>query len=339
MKIFKNLILILLLSFTILPMVTQASTISLSPASVVVHEGETFNISVNVNAPTTREYTVKMDMSFTTGIMRISTWNFGNEWTVLRQPGYDSFDNTTGILIRTGGYPAGFTGPTRFGVATFVAGRPGKGTISLTNGSFVFNEASQNTYTGANVVNVEVLPATKKEPAPVVPPPVVKRNFDIALVLDKPAWRSGETITGLLHLTNLSKVTALEVPIRYKVLDASGAVMLDGDYEPVSLEGVNARTEFKIDMVDLPPDMYSVVAEVAYDNLEKPAISIGHFRIDDEPVVELVKPKYSNLTTLFSLIALLIGLIIGALIARYKHLHRQEFVIVEPVKKTKTRKK
>lgn len=336
MKIFKNLLLILFFSFVVLPIATQASTISLSPASVVVHEGETFNIAVNVNAPTTREYTVKMDMSFTTGIMRISTWNFGSQWTVLRQPGYDSFDNTTGTLIRTGGYPAGFTGSTRFGVATFVAGRPGKGTISLTNGSFVFNEASQNTYAGANVVNIEVLPAAKKEPAPVVPPPVIKKNFDIALVLDQSAWRPGEEITGLLHLTNLSsKVESLEVPIRYKILGTSGAVVLEGNYGPVALEGVNKRTEFKVGVVDFPPGMYSIAAEVGYDDLEKPAISVGHFRIEAEPVVKIVKPKYSSF---YIIIALLVGLLLGALIARYKHLHRHEVVLVEEVKKPKTKK-
>lgn len=338
MKIFKNLITLFLFVFIVTPFGVEAATISLSPASVVVHEGETFNINVNVNAPATREYTVKMDAVFTTGIMRISTWTFGSQWTVLRQPGYDSFDNSIGSLIRTGGYPGGFTGSTRFGTATFVAGKPGKGTISLTNNSFIFNEVSQNTYAGANVVNIEVLPGAKKEPAAL--PPVAKKSFDIALVLDKPVFRPKEDLSALMHLTNLSsKIEPLEVPIRYKIFNANGGLMSEYDYGAVALDGRNNRFDFKTSVIELVPGMYSIVVEVDHDDLESPASSVAYFRIEALPTaeVELVRPKFFDADNIYLILVLLLGLLLGSLIARHRH-HYYQVEVEEVSKKPKTKK-
>jgi len=307
---------------------------------VRVYEGDTFRITVNTNAPTTREYTVKMDAAFTPNVMRLSSWDFGSQWTVLRQPGYDYFDNVSGILTRTGGYPGGFTGSVRFGTATFIAGKPGKGVISLTNNSFIFNEASQNTYTGSNIVTVEVLPAIKKPP-----PPPPERTFDIALVLDKPVFVAGESIDFLLHLTNLStKFEKLAVPVVYTVFNTYGEVVIE-DHSEIDLNTVNKILAQKIDLPSapsLPVGMYSIAAQVDDDNLTTPARTVGYFRIEGitEPVVELVTPKYPNNFLIYIIIALLIGLIVGGLAKSHKHeLIVEEDALTTKTKKTKTKHK
>lgn len=326
-RTFKPVIFFIAIVFFATPLFTNASTITLSPSSVVVREGESFNIDVTINAPGTQEYTVKMDTVFTPEVVRINTWNFGSQWTVLRQPGYDSFNNTTGSLTRTGGYPSGFTGSVKFGTANFIAGKPGKGTISVTGNSFVFNAASQNTYTGGNVVNIEVLPAVKKEPAPkpdpiVTPKPepdLIDYTFDIALVLDKPVFSSGEKVTSLVHLTNLSsEVSSLDVPINYSIFDANGNLVFT-DSTLVDLSSTNKQFKYQANVSKLPPGIYSIVSSVALENMTSPAESKGHFRIESEVVVEVITDQYLNNTLLYIIAALLLGLLIGGLIARRRN--------------------
>ncbi len=134
----------------------------LTPAQIPVHVGEPFSVVVGVDAQAKPQYTSKMDAVFTAPIVRFSTWSLGDQWIGLRQSGYDSLDNAAGTLTRTAGYPGGFSGTAYFGTITFVAERAGQATITLGPNSFIYNEESKNTYTGANTVVIDVLPAVLK---------------------------------------------------------------------------------------------------------------------------------------------------------------------------------
>lgn len=167
----KKTVILALAPFVLAAQAAQAATITFSPTKVTAHVGESFTLSVNANASGTTAYTVKAAASFTPGLLRLSTWNYGGAWMALRQPGYDSFDNALGTLVRTAGYAQGFTGSVPFAKAVFVAQSIGTGTIKITSGSAIYDAASANVYTGGNAVDVTVLPAVPKPAAPAPAPP------------------------------------------------------------------------------------------------------------------------------------------------------------------------
>ena len=72
----------------------------------------------------------------------------GSGGMALSQPGYDSIDNTNGVMIKTAGYTGGITSLTPFGTITFAAEKSGSGTITIGNGSQAFEKNSQTAITG-----------------------------------------------------------------------------------------------------------------------------------------------------------------------------------------------
>lgn len=276
----KNICIVLAAAFfTLTPWLAQASTVSLSPDTISVHQGDTFSVAVAVNA-TTPSYTVKINASFTPTVLRLATWTFNNAWTALRQSGYDSFSNARGTMVRTGGYANGFTGNMTFGTATFVAAQEGKGTIALNANSFVYDGASQNTYTGANQVTVQVLPAVSKVTAQ-APPTPVDHTFDIAMELPKPSFAPGEAIPLLVHLTNLSSVAEkLQVPIHYTLFNTNGDVVFD-QKDTSALDGVNTKFNYQPTLPALAQDTYTLVAQVEYKGMAEPAQSKSVFIVGE----------------------------------------------------------
>jgi hypothetical protein len=292
-----------------LPGIALASTITLSPSQVTVHQGDSFTVRVNVSAGASPVYTVKMNASFTPVLLTLATWKFNDTWTVLRQAGYDLFDNAQGILIRTGGYPSGFTGNQSYGSATFVAREAGHATLSLTGDSFVYDDTSTNTYTGANTVSIDILPRATSSPAVVATSTPVDHSFDIALEIAQPRLPLGGSLMTLVHLTNLSKkVTALHVPVRYSIVSSTGAIVRVED-ATTSLETVNTKFAYSPVVSDLAPGAYMLMAQVEYPDAAAPAQATAGFSIQ-APVVVPPLPAKNNDSFLWPL--LLLALIIGA---------------------------
>jgi len=198
--------------WTFAPLAIKASTISLNPDRISVQVGESFSIAIKINAAGENVYTAKMNMAFTPGILNLSTWSFNDAWLAIRQNGYDSFDNAKGTLLRTGGYPSGFSNAVLFGNAKFKAQKAGQGSISINANTFVYNELNKNTYTGANKVIVEVLPVTTNEnninmetltPVPTELPKTSPALFDI-----EASPGSSTTTTGGKYF-NIAAITLL----------------------------------------------------------------------------------------------------------------------------------
>jgi hypothetical protein len=90
----------------------------------------------------------------------------------LSQPGYDSIDNTNGIMVKTAGYAGGITSLTPFGTITFTAKNSGSAPISIGSGSKAFEKTSQSAITGtgaeativAAVVAPKIVPAANTAP-------------------------------------------------------------------------------------------------------------------------------------------------------------------------------
>ncbi len=100
----------------------------------------------------------------------MTAFTLGSNWMALTQTGYDLTNNTNGILVKTAGYPDGFSGATTFGTITFYAKNSGNGAIKIGNSSLAFEANSQNVVNGNGTTFVVSAAAavTPKTTAPVV---------------------------------------------------------------------------------------------------------------------------------------------------------------------------
>ena len=147
-----------------------ATTVSLSPASVNVVSGKSFNVVVAVNPQGASNYTEKIELDYPADLLQVKSFSLGSNWMALSQPGYDLIDNTNGVLIKTAGYPGGLSSSATFGTVSFYAKKAGSGTIKLGSGSLALDANNQNVLSGAPQVAFTVtapasVPAAPSEPA------------------------------------------------------------------------------------------------------------------------------------------------------------------------------
>jgi len=144
------------LLFAVIP--AFAATLTLSPSSVNVKPGQSFNVVVALDPQGVKGTTIKMELKFPSDLVQVKSFNFASNgsWIALAQPGYDLTDNAGGVLIKTAGYPGGVSAPMTFGTVSFLAKKVGSGTISAGGGTLVLDAGNANTFSGANQVAVTV---------------------------------------------------------------------------------------------------------------------------------------------------------------------------------------
>lgn len=166
----KNKILIFAVTFVFFALATTAfamTTVSLSPANVSVEEGQTFNLIVSLNSQTVKSYMVKLEIKFPADILEVESFNFGNNWVQLSQPGYNLVNNAGGVLIKTAGYPGGLSLQADFGTIVFKAKKSGTGAVQVTVNSEALNAESLNVMNGLPVqINFAVTQKPVVSPAP-----------------------------------------------------------------------------------------------------------------------------------------------------------------------------
>jgi hypothetical protein len=149
-----------------------ATTALITPTSVKVVAGQQFNVVVSVNPNGTSDYAEQLQIDYPANLLQVTAFNIGSSWMSLSQPGYDSIDNTNGVLIKTAGYTGGITSLTPFGTITFTAKNSGSAPISIGSGSKAFEKTSQSAITGtgaeativAAVVAPKIVPAANTAP-------------------------------------------------------------------------------------------------------------------------------------------------------------------------------
>lgn len=143
--------------------VLAATTISLSPNSINVREGQVFNVVVYVNPQGVGNYTVKSQLSYPNDLLVATSFSFASGWMALSQPGYDLIDNNSGSLIKTAGYAGGFSSNTQFGTVSFKAKKSGTNVIKIGNGSLALDASGQNVYSATgNQVAVSISASASK---------------------------------------------------------------------------------------------------------------------------------------------------------------------------------
>lgn len=139
--------------------VLAATSITLFPSTVSVKAGQTFSVPVSVNPQGVKNYTVELKLNYPADLLSVKSFTFGSQWMALNQPGYDLTDNTNGVLIKTAGYPQGFSSNVQFGTVVFQTKKAGTGVIALANGTVALDQSNQNVFAGSSQVAVSVATA------------------------------------------------------------------------------------------------------------------------------------------------------------------------------------
>lgn len=120
------------------------TTVSLTPVSIKVDEGDRFKVDISIDPAGVVNYTAKIALQFPSNLLQIESFRFNENWMPLNQPGYALIDNDNGALIRTGGYPGGISSKVAFGAVTFRAKKSGSGTIKISGDSLILDAQNQN---------------------------------------------------------------------------------------------------------------------------------------------------------------------------------------------------
>ena len=202
----KNILIITLaiLGALVLVMPTlAATTVSFSPASINnVVQGQSFNVTISVNPQGINNYAEKIELNYPSDILEVKSFSFGSTWMALTQSGYDLVDNTNGVLVKTAGYPAGFSSATAFGTVSFYAKKAGNGTIKLGSGSIAFEAGNQSALSGT--------PISFTITAPAVTTPKPTTSTKVApLSNEEPKTESQDVLTSTTSDNNRSLVASI----------------------------------------------------------------------------------------------------------------------------------
>lgn len=186
------------------PLSAFAATLSFSPEMVSVQAGQTFSVAVVANPGSATAYSVKAATSFDPSFLQATGFAYAASWVPLAQPGYDAMNNLTGSVIKSGGYPGGFSSPVPLGRITFKALKSGKTTITVSSSSMILDASSKNQFTGSTgdaSITIASIPAPvtrapqkKTAPSKIVTTPTAEATNAPAVASITAASSSGATI-------------------------------------------------------------------------------------------------------------------------------------------------
>jgi len=173
------------MAFIILGVITlgfsasAATVASFSPSNISVAAGQSFNVLVTVNPQGVSDYAEKLEIKYPADILQVNSFTMNSQWLPLSQAGYDLMDNVNGVLIKSAGYPGGFSSATNYGTISFYAKKAGSGIIMVGNNSTSFEVNSQTSLTGNSAVFAVTAPAVV---IPVVSTPTVEVSSTSTIV-------------------------------------------------------------------------------------------------------------------------------------------------------------
>lgn len=148
----------------IAPLSAEASEFIGMPSSVSVEARDTFDVTITINPLQELQYTAKLAIDFSPETIEVVSFALDPAWIPLAQPGYDLVDNDRGLLVKTAGFPQGFSDARTFGTVTFRARESGNGIVSIASSSFVLNADGENSLRSRSQTRVLV------QEAPIVVP-------------------------------------------------------------------------------------------------------------------------------------------------------------------------
>lgn len=192
----------------VVPSTCLASSFLFEEKVVTVPVGKSFSLPVTIDPAGDLQYTVRFSVKFPADSVEVVSFSLDSDWMAVLQPSYDLIDNENGQLIKTAGFPSGFSEKEDFGTITFRAKRAGEFVITTDSQSFILNVQSESTLSARPQVLVIVTEAATSLPEPVLEPETVGTTeslpdlpieavnlFDIIsepgqLVTPRPVWFS-----------------------------------------------------------------------------------------------------------------------------------------------------
>ncbi len=174
-KIMKSfLLLAFIFGFVALtPSVCLASSFIFQNKVITVPVGQSFSVPIAIDPAGDAQYTVRLSAEFSTDEIEVLSFLFDPDWMVVSQPSYDLEDNENGKLIKTAGFPSGFTNSENFGTITFIAKQAGESIITVGSEAFILNVKSESSLQSRPQVRLIVTQATTSLQEPVEAPQVV----------------------------------------------------------------------------------------------------------------------------------------------------------------------
>lgn len=133
-----------------------STNITLSPTTSNVVKGQKVEVAIYANANGTKNGTVKAEVGFPADLLEVTSFTQPSSWMSIKQDGYELEDNTNGLIIKTAGYPKGFTSNLVFGTITFTAKKAGVATVKVTTDSAAYDVSNKNVYSGVSqsIINI-----------------------------------------------------------------------------------------------------------------------------------------------------------------------------------------
>lgn len=151
--------------FLIAP-IASAATLIFSPSTVNVTTGNSFNVQVSVD-PVVKVGAVEVQLNYPADLLEVTSFTLDSNWMAAPD---NSINNTTGVAIKSGGYPGGITTQKVFGTVSFRAKKAGSATVSLGAKSMALNASSANVLTLGSTIQATI----KDAAAPVQQPQVTQ---------------------------------------------------------------------------------------------------------------------------------------------------------------------
>lgn len=139
------------LMFALPALAFASTTASFNPNETSVALGEEFTVTVYIDSHGTKDFAEKLKINYPADLVEVRSFTQAPVWMSLNQPGYDLIDNTNGVLLKSAGYPNGFSTSTKYGAIVFKTLKSGNGKITLNNESKAFQESTQSEITGNSV--------------------------------------------------------------------------------------------------------------------------------------------------------------------------------------------
>lgn len=144
--IYKSLVLSVGFLFLVSPLCVFAVGFLFSPGSGSYETNRTFSVAVFANPQGNNIYTVKVELKYPANLLSVESFNFSDEWLPLRKPGHDLIDNDMGILIKTAGFPGGFSSQTKLGDVVFRTKSSGTANVSIGGDSMTLDANNNNVF-------------------------------------------------------------------------------------------------------------------------------------------------------------------------------------------------
>ena len=323
----------------------EASVISFTPTAITAQAGTSVTLQVMVDPSGVAQYTTRLALSFPPNLFEVTSFAFNPSWIALAQPGYDLIDNTHGELIKTGGYPKGFSSPTAFGTITLRAKASGQGVIALESQSFTLDGSNKSTLPSGPQVQVSVAQssAPPAPPAPAVAPqkaappagaatPPLESSplFDLTSEPSQTNVAPGELFPIPIQLANFGGGKRVDVAVTYSIISSTG-VELYTSTETVAVETTAHFIKTVQIPLDTPPGRYTAIISITYAGQKAPATTQFPFTVERR-ILGLYQSAFFLYGGISILVAILAALFGYSLIGRRR---RERFAPLEYPNKPK----